>query len=163
MISAIRQQFGAAIDALDGAIQSCPDEAWAAGTTYSQPSYLAFHAMFWLDLYLSESGKDYAPPAPYTLGELRRGVYPERAYEKTELMAWLETCRQNLAARLATFDTPEDFGRTCHLHWGEMKAGELLLYNLRHVQHHAAQINLLVRQHGESPGAWTMRADGLGD
>jgi uncharacterized damage-inducible protein DinB len=42
-----------------------------------------------------------------------------------------------------------------------MQAGELLLYNLRHVQHHVGQLNLLIRQAGAEPAAWVMRADGL--
>ncbi|MFQ5744864.1 MAG: hypothetical protein ACE5HV_14930 [Acidobacteriota bacterium] len=31
MRDAIHQQFGAAIDSLDGAIKACPDAAWTTG------------------------------------------------------------------------------------------------------------------------------------
>jgi uncharacterized damage-inducible protein DinB len=44
-----------------------------------------------------------------------------------------------------------------------MGAVELLLYNLRHVQHHTAQLNLLIRQAGGEPAPWVMCADGLED
>lgn len=161
MRDAIHQQFGAAIDSLDGAIQACPDATWTTGKRWYQPWYLAFHTLFWLDLYLSESDADYVPPAPFTRGELEPNVFPDRPYTKQELLAWLRRCREALAARLATVSSDADAGRRCHLHWGEMGAAELLLYNLRHVQHHAAQLNLLIRQAGGEPAPWIMRADGL--
>ena len=161
MRNPIYQQFGAAIDALDGAIRACSDTVWLSGEKWFQPWYLAFHAIFWLDLYLSESDTDYQPPAPFTRGELEWGVFPDRPYTQQELLDWLGRCRQALTARLETIATEADLKRLCVLKWGEMEAGELLLYNLRHVQHHAAQINLLVRQAGGEPAPWVMRADGL--
>ena len=35
---------------------------------------------------------------------------------------------------------------------------ESLLYNMRHVQHHAAQLNLLLRQSTNSAPDWVARA-----
>ncbi|MFT4512703.1 MAG: hypothetical protein ACI89X_000922 [Planctomycetota bacterium] len=126
-----------------------------------QPWYLAFHTIFWLGLYLSENAASYAPPAPFTRGEIEPEVSPERTYSKNELLDWLHQCNGAFAKRLASCSTDESMQRTCHLQWGEMTAGELLLYNLRHVQHHAAQLNLLIRQAGAEPSRWVMRADGL--
>uniref|UniRef100_UPI00111311FE DinB family protein n=1 Tax=Flavobacterium caeni TaxID=490189 RepID=UPI00111311FE len=31
---------------------------------------------------------------------------------------------------------------------------EIMFYNLRHLQHHAGQLNLLLRQHGQTPCDW---------
>ena len=78
----IWQQFGAAIDMLDNALRACPDELWR-GRLWDNPSeppgyaefwYLAYHALFWLDLYLSGAVEGFAPPAPFTLDELDRPV-----------------------------------------------------------------------------------------
>ena len=57
----ILQQFGAAIDDLDNVIRACPDELWchrlcdtgSQPTEFSEFWYLAYHALFWLDLYLT--------------------------------------------------------------------------------------------------------------
>lgn len=164
MLDAIEQQFGAAVDALEGAIRACPDAAWTAGDHGQQPWYLAFHAIFWLGFYLSEGAPNYMPPAPFTRGELEPDVFPERPYGQKELLTWLEQCRGTLAARISTIaGGPEPIRRRCRLPWGEMEAVELLLYNLRHVQHHAGQLNLLIRQAGGQPAPWIMRADGLED
>ena len=35
---------------------------------------------------------------------------------------------------------------------------EMLLYNMRHVQHHAAQLNLLLRQNINKVPAWVAQA-----
>ena len=67
--SAIRQQFHAAIDMLANAIGACP--------TLSVPVrarsiwYLAFHALFFLDLYLSRKANPVQPPPPFGLTRTR--------------------------------------------------------------------------------------------
>jgi uncharacterized damage-inducible protein DinB len=38
-----------------------------------------------------------------------------------------------------------------------MSNGELLLYNMRHVQHHAAQLNMLLRQTTNSAPRWVSK------
>ena len=63
----IWSQFGAAIKMLDNALLACPEELWSDGSqqdAYSQFWYIAFHSLFWLDLYLSGSVEGFAPPAP---------------------------------------------------------------------------------------------------
>jgi len=45
-------------------------------------------------------------------------------------------------------------GQRCVFGWGEVSFLELLLYNLRHVQHHAAQLNLILRQETDSAPGW---------
>ncbi len=161
MRDAIQQQFGAAIDSMEGVIRAFPDDAWTSGERWSQPWYLAFHTLFWLDLYLGESAAEYIPPDPVTRGEMERGVFPERPYTKAELLEWLARTREALAARLLTITADDETRRRCRLHWGEMEAVELLLYNLRHVQHHVGQLNWLIRQAGGKPARWVMRTDGL--
>jgi len=74
----IWQQFGAAIDMLDNALVACRDELWSARlwrdglreSELSQFWYVGYHALFWLDLYLSGSVEGFAPPAPFGLEEL---------------------------------------------------------------------------------------------
>src|SRR5947207_2521535 len=99
----IWQQFGAAIDMLDNALRACPDALWreclwhnpAESPEYAQFWYLAYHALFWLDFYLSDSIEGFAPPAPFNLDELDpAGLLPARPYSKDELQAYLEHGRE---------------------------------------------------------------------
>jgi hypothetical protein len=151
-------QFGAAIDMLDNAIAACPDEVWGDRAREPQPWYLAFHTLFWLDLYLTGSIDGFAPPAPFTLDELDpRGLLPPRVYTQKELRTYLAHCRDKCRATIDGLTSERALER-CVFGWGEATFGELLLYNLRHVQHGAAQLNLTLRQTTDSAPRWVARA-----
>ena len=45
----------------------------------------------------------------------------------------------------------------CPFLYRKMSNGELLLYNMRHVQHHAAQLNMLLRQKTDSAPDWVSK------
>ena len=45
----------------------------------------------------------------------------------------------------------------CPFEFRQMSNGELLLYNMRHVQHHAAQLNMLLRQTTDSAPDWVSK------
>jgi hypothetical protein len=161
------QQFGAAIDMLENSILACPEEVWS---DRSRPPawtdrdvvgfwYVAFHSLFWLDLYLSGSIDGFAPPTPFTLDELDpAGLLPERPYSRDELLAYLAHCRRKCRAAIETL-TEEKARQRSSLPWGELSYAELLLYNLRHVQHHAAQLNLILRQRTGSAPGWVPRSE----
>src|SRR5438045_2776376 len=81
-------QYGASIDALENALVACPANVWNDETRSPEQRfwYNAYHALFWLDLYLSDSPEGFAPPAPFGLEELDpAGVLPPRVYTKEEL------------------------------------------------------------------------------
>jgi hypothetical protein len=156
---AVWGQFGAAIDALENAIVACPDQVWGEGPTPQAFWYLAYHTLFWLDLYLSGTPEGFTPAAPFTLGELDpAGVYPDRIYTKAELQAYLEHSRRKCRATITAMTDehaakPSDFERLGLSH------AELLLYNLRHVQHHVGQLQLLLRQRADSAPRWVSRTN----
>jgi DinB superfamily len=147
-------QFGSAIDMLENALQACPEELWHVRLSndrslppgFSEFWYVASHTLFWLDLYLSGSVEGFAPPAPFTLVELDpAGVLPERTYTRDELLVYLEHDRQKCRATIETL-TDERARQPCQFSWGEASFLELLLDNMRHVQEHAAQLNLVLGQ-----------------
>ena len=153
---ALEHQFAAALDMLENAIRACPAAAWDdASLPVSQRFwYLAYHTLFWLDFYLAEREAGFAPPSPYTLGELDpAGVYPERACSPPELLGYLAHGRDRLRGALASLNEARA-AELCGFKAREMSVLELHLYNLRHVQHHAAQLNLLLRQHTNSAPGW---------
>ncbi len=155
--SAIRQQFHAAIDMLANAIEACPDSVWS-GKGRRAFWYLAFHTLFFLDLYLSSEGESgFRPPIPFGLAELAdEVVVPEPAYRKDELLGYVQHCRKRLEAVMAGM-TESWIVVPCPFPYRAMDNGELLLYNMRHVQHHAAQLNLLLRQATDSAPDWVSK------
>ena len=153
----MRQQFHAAIDMLADAIEACPDSVWS-GQAPRAFWYLAFHVLFFLDLYLSEEDESrFHPPPPFGLSELADEVgVPEPAHTKDELLGYLEHCRQKLDAVMAGM-TEAWVASPCPFDYRAMSNGELLLYNMRHVQHHTAQLNLLLRQTTGSAPRWVSK------
>ena len=152
------RQFGAAIDMLANAVAACPEPLWGDRTRQPEFWYLVYHTLFWLDLYLSGAVAGFAPPEPFTLDELDpKGLKPERVYAKHELMAYLRHGREKCRAAIAA-STPASTRRRHAFGWGEVSGGELFLYNLRHVQHHAGQLHLILRQATDSTPGWVGRA-----
>jgi len=151
------RQCGAAIDMLENAIAACPDEVWAAPDGPAKAGdcwYLAYHTLFWLDLYLDGAAEGFAPPAPFGLEELDpAGRLPERAYTQDQLLAYLAHGREKCRAAVAGL-TDQSARRPCVFRWGEVAYVELLLYTMRHVQHHAAQMNRLLREATGSAPHW---------
>lgn len=142
-------QLGGAIDMLENAVLACPDELWRAGEPPRALWYVTFHTLFFLDLYTFGSVEGFTPPPPFTLDELDpAGVFPERVYSRDELCAYLGACRERCRSAIVAL-TDEAAARRCEFEWVQASYGELLLGNVRHVQHHTAQLNWVL---GEATG-----------
>ena len=158
----IWRQFGAAIDMLENAVRECPEALWNRGNPAEGEHafwYMAYHTLFFLDFYLSDHPDTYEPPAPFTKGELDPvGVFPERVYTRQELLAFLEHIRRKCRTVLATMTDDQLTRVTPFRPKNEITVVELHLYNMRHVQHHAAQLNLFLRQNINSAPRWVSEA-----
>ena len=153
------RQFGAAIDMLDDSIRLCPDPLWTAilwkdedDPAYGQFWFVAYHTLFWIDLYLTGASEGFKPPAPFI-----RGALPEKPYTKDQILTYLNQCRRNVQATFETL-TDEKANQRCTFEWFESSYLELQLYCMRHVQEHASQLNLVLGQH-DVPGLdWVTEA-----
>jgi hypothetical protein len=160
------RQFGASIDMLDNALRDCPDELWTESLwdDRSMPGfaafwYVAYHTLFWLDVYLHGGPEGFAPPAPFTLDELDpAGVLPDRTYTQAELRGYLAQSREKCRVTIESL-TDEQAGRLCQTGRREVPFAELLIYNMRHVQEHAAQLSMFLGQRTGSASAWVPKAD----
>lgn len=161
----IWQQFGAAIDMFDNALHACPDQLWCKGLwnnpteqrEFSEFWYITYHTLFWLDLYLSGAVVGFVPPAPFTLNELDpAGLLPDRPYTQDELQTYLAYCRQKCRMTIEAMTDDKALQR-CNFAWGEISFAELLLYNMRHVQEHAAQLSLFLGQRGGLAAGWVTK------
>jgi hypothetical protein len=151
-------QFGAAIDMLENALNACPEELWSDRSQRPEFWYVVYHTLFWLDLYSSDSREGFAPPTPFNLDELDpAGILPERVYAKDELRRYLDHGRRKCRAAIAAL-TDDKARRGFAIGSIDLSVAELMLYNLRHVQHHTAQLNLILRQKTDSAPPWVARA-----
>lgn len=153
------RQFGAALEMLGNAVRACPAELWGGRGRAPEFWYVVFHTLFFTDLYLSGKVEGFKPPEPFTLDELDpAGLMPERVYTKEEMLGYLRHCREKCRATAGAL-TDERARARCVFRWGEVSFAELLLYNLRHVQHHAGQLNLMLRHGTDAAPGWVCAAE----
>ncbi len=152
---AIWSQFGASLDMLENAITMCPDEHWDTALDFW---YLSYHCTFWTDYYLTTEPSKFEPPKPFTFSEFDpTGKKPDRTYNKPEVIAYLEYCRQK-ANQLISGLTTEKLNDRWVNNYKNFSLLEILFYNVRHIQHHSAQLNLLLRQSINNAPIWVSQA-----
>jgi hypothetical protein len=150
------RQFGASIDMLKNAIILCPTEFWNTETKFW---YNAYHCLFFLDYYLTLEPINFAPPKPFTLSEFEDRM-PDSVYSKDELLTYLQFCRKKCHCLIGgmTDEISKSFW-TNESKTMSYNIIEILLYNMRHVQHHSAQLNLLLRQEINNAPEWVYEAE----
>ena len=161
---AIWKQFGASIDMLKNAIKMWPDDYW---DTKRKFFYNAYHVLIFLDYYLTyPAAKDFNSPLPFTLAapgivtpDAIDDVIPDKIYSKNELLDYLESSRKKCHSLIANLNEHNITDRwvepSGHMNYSIL---ELLLYNMRHVQHHAAQLNMMLRNEINNAPRWVGRA-----
>lgn len=167
-IEALRSQFLAAIDMLEKPITACPDELWHShlwpdpfmNGAFTQFWYVAYHCLFWLDLYLSGTEAGFQPPPPFDLNELDpQGLLPANKITRNDLLVYLAYCRQKCLTTIEQL-SDEAARRPCEFPWsyGKISFAELQLDNMRHVQEHSAQLNMFLGQHATISSRWVGRS-----
>jgi hypothetical protein len=145
------RQFGASIDMFNNVIDLCPLQIWDDENRFW---YIAYHSVFFLDYYLTLHPIDFLPPVPFDLSEFEDRM-PERTYSKEEVLIYLSYCKEK--CRNFIINLPAE---ASNIKWeNESKSMsysliEILIYNIRHVQHHTAQLNLLLRQNIDDACEW---------
>ncbi len=157
--TALAPQFGGALAMLENAITACPDPLWSDHAREPQFWYVAYHTLFWLDFYLSETADGFAPPPPFGLEEMDpAGLLPPRVYTRDELLAYLAHGRAKLRPRLAGLVGAAAHARVT-IGSFDGSVAELQLYSLRHVHHHVGQLQLMLRHAGVEPPRWVRRVE----
>jgi hypothetical protein len=139
--SAIIDQYGAALEMLRLAIVQCPAARWDDPKGRKQFWLVAYHTIFYTHLYLSDNLGTFKPWEKYRKGIHRLGPAPEKAetgepYSQEEILEFLELCRKTVVDRVPSID----LGTASGFDWLPFNKLELQLYNLRHLQHHAAEL-----------------------
>ncbi|MDQ1141993.1 DinB family protein [Pedobacter agri] len=163
-------QLGASIDMLLNVISSCPDDYFLTNKRFY---FIAFHSTIFLDYYSTISPQDFSPLLSFTQKEPSErpkeaigDLIPDEIYSKDEILKYLKQIREKckriifsltadeLNKRFKEGDQPDDM---------DYPILEILLYNMRHTQHHAAQLNMLLRQDLDKHIEWSFRAGDIID
>lgn len=142
----IISQYEASLVMLHNAISACDAELWTDQSYTNTFWHVAYHVLFYTDLYLSEDEKSFVswekhrehyqvlgdtlPWPPYD------AVRIGEPYRQEEIEEYCEGIQRHLSERIEplNFEDPSGF------FWLPFSKFELQLYNIRHVQHHSGQL-----------------------
>ena len=128
----------------------CPQEYWDGKIAKYTFWQVAYHTLFFVDLYLSRNEASFQLREfhPQRRVEFTDG-YPSRRFDKRELTEYVALCRQKGVETLA-FETPESLEGESGFRWLQFSRGEAHLYNIRHIQHHTGQMSAFLRRVDEA-------------
>jgi hypothetical protein len=156
----IANQFEAVFCTLNVCIDRCPEISWEVSVANHRFCQVAFHTLFYADFYLGPDEESFRrQPFHRDHADFFRGYEefedhaPTLLYDKPSIQTYLEHCRQKASETIAletaeSLTAPACFARRC------FSRAELHVYNIRHVQHHAAQLSLRLRLDSQQDIPW---------
>lgn len=158
----LQRQYHAALATLRDVVEACPDDLWFDPQPANAYWQVAYHALFFTHLYLGDDEASFQPWAehvtdvqnPDGLGPAddadSRPVHPE-PYTRAQVLAYWEVVDRMVDRAVSGFDLHRsDSG----FPWYPVPKLEHQLINLRHVQHHAAQLADRLRAHTGAGTRW---------
>lgn len=110
-----------------------------------------FHTLFYADFYLGQDEESFRRQPFHVDNQHWFGDYeqledrePVSLYDRPSIRAYLEHCRRKATDVIAA-ETEDSLTAKCGFPWRQFSRGELDVYNIRHIQHHAAQLSLRLR------------------
>jgi hypothetical protein len=151
-------QFEASLCMLKECVQKCPHEHWEGKIANDTFRQVAYHTLFFVDLYLSPNEEAFKlRDLHHRGGDERSSSYPSTGLTKDETLSYVAICRQKALETLAC-ETAESLQRASGFQRLPFSRGELHLYNLRHVQHHTGQLSAYLRRIVEDGERWWVKS-----
>jgi hypothetical protein len=158
--SALLSQYLAALTTLQQCIDLADDATWAAPHPDTAVNQVVFHTLFFADLCLNhgESGLGDQPfhrqnAALFQDYEELEDRVPKNFYDREGCIRYLEYCRSKASSTLNR-ETADVLMGDCGFPYRQMTRVELHIYNIRHIQHHAAQLGLRNQLRAGRPLQW---------
>jgi hypothetical protein len=149
--SSLIAQHHAALAMLESCVRACPDNRFDGPELIARYPFwmVVYHTLCYVDCYLCRDNDSWTPhPVFHPAGRAElEEEFPSRRFERDELLAYLELCRQRVqdligAESAESLAGPSGFG---HLPFSRC---ELHLYSLRHAAHHTGQLTAFLRRAG---------------
>lgn len=157
----IASQFKACLGMLGQAIEKVPETLWN-NDAYDNPIWqIAYHSLWGTKFYLSENPESFVPfenaiEGAESLGGIQdwenpdKGVKVEGFHTQTELLAYIEIITKHLLEDIEAIPLDQNSG----FDWYPYSRLELHINNIRHIQHHTAQIIERLKNQGKSGFIW---------
>ena len=161
--AALKSQYHAGLAMLRDAIERCPDEVWLSARHTNAFWQVAYHAMFFTHLYMMPDEASFRP----WKGHQRRVQHPDgipgaadpssslplipRPYSRAEALTYWEVCDGLVDATVDRLDLASP---ASGFSWYSMPKLEHQMMNIRHLQHHTAQLADRLRAEVHAGVAW---------
>jgi len=147
-------QYNAALSMFEDCVRRCPDDQWTASVGSRPFWHVAYHVLYYTDLYLSPNlesfePRDFCREDYHFLGRLPFPPFEEVAadipYDRETILGYADHCRKKMPESVNA-ETAESLDGPCGFSWYEIPRAEFHLNNIRHLQHHTAQLILHLRR-----------------
>jgi hypothetical protein len=149
MINYVKQvlvgQFEASLAMLSQCVEACPPEQWEGRIANETCRWVAYHALFFTDLYLSSNENAFQLRELHQRGGDERQPIATLGLSQDEALAYVPLCRQKMLESIAA-ETEGSLSGPSGFSWYPVSRGELHLINIRHIQHHTGQLSAYVRR-----------------
>lgn len=149
--SLLANQFEASLCTLGHCVARCPQSIWNAPVAKYPFCQVAFHTLFFADYYQGPDADSLRPQPFHLANPMLFGDYEQLAdrepvtlYDRPPVVTYLEFCRHKAVSILAA-ETEETLSAPAKFPRRTFTRAELHIYNIRHIQHHAAQLILRLR------------------
>ncbi len=163
----VTSQFQAALSMMEQTVRTCPENVWDEADQANPFWRVAYHALFFVNLYLQPTEHD------LTLWEGAREGYQflgptpwpphtqpvaDQPYRREEILAFIEFCRAEVDRIVPTIDLSAPSG----FHWLPFDKMELQIYNIRHLQQHVGDLSTLLMAKANLEIDWIGMGSGWG-
>lgn len=126
----IQSQYLAALEMLKQVIVKCPAALWNAPGDKDKVWNIAYHALFFVHLYLQNTEKD------FTTWQKHHDPDTGVPFSQEEVLEYVEFVQGQVRERVPLLDLEAESG----FHWLPFNKLELQFYNIRHIQQHAGEL-----------------------
>jgi hypothetical protein len=143
---ALKAQYRAGLSMLRSAIESLSDVEWVSRADRNPTWQMAYHALFYTHMYLQPSLSRFKAPEWHHREYASLGSPGDiEPASREQVLAYCSFCEEGVEGWVDALDLSAE---TCGFWWYKMGKLEHQLVNLRHLQHHAAQLadRLRIRQ-----------------
>ena len=130
-------QYLASLEMLKQTITLCPESIWNAAGDKNKFWQVAYHALFFTHLYVSDSEETFTPWVKHRDEYQDFPVPPGgESYDKDTILEYLTFCQQEVAERVPrmNLEAPEGHGDK------SLILLELQIYSIRHIMQHAGEL-----------------------
>ncbi len=160
---ALKNQYHAGLATLQQAVELCPDGLWEDDAYTNRCWQIAYHALYFTHLYLHPHLDDFVPWSGHRARvQHEDGIAgpPDPSsdlplipdpYSKAQVLEYCDFCRSLVDDRVDALDlTSPESG----FYWYPVSKVEHQLVNVRHLQHHAAQLADRLRNEADLGVGW---------